>query len=89
MQAIGFVRSPYHDTREIPKGCGATAFALSRHLSPEPRIAALASDGRPPPKSLPTGLHQNSNFTWSHMLRMPPSVKSRSETGRPEYSQHL
>jgi tRNA-Thr(GGU) m(6)t(6)A37 methyltransferase TsaA len=24
MQAIGFVRSPYHDTREIPKGCGAT-----------------------------------------------------------------
>jgi tRNA (adenine37-N6)-methyltransferase len=24
MQAIGFVRSPYHDTQEIPKGCGAT-----------------------------------------------------------------
>src|SRR5438477_1205744 len=24
MQAIGFVRSPYQDTREIPKGCGAT-----------------------------------------------------------------
>src|SRR5215471_11759476 len=23
MAAIGFVRSPYHDTREIPKGCGA------------------------------------------------------------------
>jgi tRNA-Thr(GGU) m(6)t(6)A37 methyltransferase TsaA len=23
MQAIGVVRSPHHDTREIPKGCGA------------------------------------------------------------------
>src|SRR5437763_582315 len=24
MQPIGFVRSPYHNTRDIPKGCGAT-----------------------------------------------------------------
>ncbi len=24
MQPIGYVRSPYHDTREIPKGLGAT-----------------------------------------------------------------
>ncbi len=23
MQAIGFVRSPYHDTRDVPRGCGA------------------------------------------------------------------
>ncbi len=39
MQAIGFVRSPYHDTREIPKGCGA-AHAAEGLLEIRPELEA-------------------------------------------------
>lgn len=44
MQTIGFVRSPYHDNREIPKGCGATHEAegvLEMRADLEPGLADI------------------------------------------------
>jgi tRNA-Thr(GGU) m(6)t(6)A37 methyltransferase TsaA len=43
MQAIGFVRSPYHDARDIPKGCGAKHEAEGA-LEIRPELEAGLSD---------------------------------------------
>jgi tRNA-Thr(GGU) m(6)t(6)A37 methyltransferase TsaA len=43
MKAIGFVRSPFQDTRQIPKGCGATHQAEG-HLELRPDLEPGLAD---------------------------------------------